>query len=229
MLPSTLPVFVLPTFNQKGTEADITDPKIVGSAAYRALYRGGRQNAQQRTPYWSTINTWYNILDTGAPAAFVFAPTTMVPKDFFPRADAIFHSLNVLQSYDRFDLWLFNEDEDILQVQIGVPRDVGLVYEFRGMYGYLITRGGILRLLPHMLPENSRIDLKISFAVRAYDIKVVHDRALTVLRGSEDVREDFTMPVYISNLISATLALALAAGMVYLVFKLRKRDQEAPI
>ena len=226
MLPSSLPVFVLPIFNQKGIESDITDPKIAGSAAFRSLFKGGRAAAQERTPYWATLNTWYNILDSGAPAAFVLSPTAMVPKDFFQKADSLFGSLNVLQSYDRFDVWLFNQDSDILQVQTGYPPNVGLVYAFQGMYAYLITRGGILKLLPHMLPVNSRIDAKISYAVKAYDIKVVHSRDLTVRRP--DTEEYFEMPSTashaISNVVLSLVFLGVAlAGVYYVYLNIQKR------
>ncbi len=220
MLPSKLPTFVLPSYSSKGAEADITDPKIVGSVAFRNLFKGGREAAKERTPYWATINTWYNILDNGAPAAFVFSPTAMVPKDFYQRADVLFGTFNVLQNYDRFDMWLFNQDSDILEVKTGYPPNVGLVYAFQGMYGYLITRGGILKLLPRMLPVNSRIDLKISYAVRAYDMKVVHSRDLTVRRG--DVEEYFDMDTAKTRLEQAKMILIFCIvllGGCYLIYK----------
>lgn len=145
----------------------------------------------------------------------MFAPTALVPRDFYQRADELFASLNVLQSYDRFDMWLFNQDDDILEVQTGFPRSVGLVYKFRGMYGYLITRGGILKLLPHMLPANSRVDAKISYAVRAYDIKVVHTRALTVRHPS--VEEFFTEAT--AHTVVGGAGLLLFVAMLYLAYR----------
>ncbi len=179
MLPSSLPTFFLPNF-AADTQAGGNDPKIVGSPAFKQLFKDGDRLMKERTPYTAQILTWYRILDSGAPAAFVLHPDASVPRDFYHRADSIAASSQLLSAgFDHWDLWLFNQDSDILEVAPASPLGVNVVYAFRGMYAYLITRGAILRLLPHMLPFNSPVDQKVSYATRAYDIKVVHSRSLT--------------------------------------------------
>jgi hypothetical protein len=192
MLPSSLPTFFLPSF-PKGVGMDATDPKIVGSPAFKHLFKDGDRLMKERTPYTAQILTWYRILDAGVPAAFVLDPNASIPKDFYQRANSVAASSQLLSSgFDHWDIWLFNQDSDILEVIPAPPLGINVVYKFKGMYAYLITRGAILRLLPRMLPFNSPVDQKVSYATRAYDIKVVHARSLTAMPPSSS--EGFALP-----------------------------------
>ncbi len=161
----------------------MSDPKVYASAAYRQLIKGGRKRSQARTRFMAQIDTWYKILDLGVPAAIVLDKDAEVPKNFLQLVDTTF--AQTLGNYETFDMWLFNQREDILKANYDNVSGVALVDAFQGMYGYLITRRGILRILPHILSDNAPLSAIISRANSAYEIDIVYTPRLTVRRPSE--------------------------------------------
>ncbi len=172
----------------------MSDPKIVGSVAYKTFIKGGKEQADSHSPYMAHIDTWYEILNKGAPAAFVFNKDTKVPSDFYQQADFLFANSGGLRDYESFDLWLFNERKDILKMEFSPVTQSALVLTFQGMYGYMITRRGILRLLPHLFPSGKKLSQVISSATGSYEIDIVYMPSLTV-KAPKHV-EEFTWDKY---------------------------------
>ncbi len=205
--PSTLPIVVInsdPSKNNafvnnlkshkviqldkvKGTDITIDDPKIVGSTAYSTIIKGALNiyeysSLDQIGDTLTHLKAWYAILENGAPAAFVMSNEVNLDADFFQKVDAAYKAYPLMDAYSQWDLWLLNYS-GITDAQPApvFGKEMILVDGFRGTYGYIITRGAILKLMPHILPTHMQLDAFLSNAVAQYAINIVYIKGVNVL------------------------------------------------
>ncbi len=184
----------------KGTDIDIDDPKIVGSNAYNTIIKGAKSlydyaSLDEVGDTLTHLKAWYAILDSGAPAAWVFSNDINIPSGFFDKVDVAYKMYPLMDAYSQWDLWLFNYSGLIDTMPAPVfGKDMLLVEEFRGMYAYMITRGAILRMLPHVLPTESKVDFFVNMSILRSGINVIFVNGITVEPATGMLLERFALP-----------------------------------
>lgn len=171
----------------KGTDITIDDPKIVGSNAYATITKGAvniyeYSSLDQIGDTLTHLKAWYAILENGAPAAFVMSNEVNLDNDFFNKVDSAYRAYPLMDAYSQWDMWLLNYSGITEATPAPVfGKEMFLVDNFRGTYGYVITRGAILKLMPHILPTHMQLDSFISNAISQYAINVVYIKGVNVL------------------------------------------------
>lgn len=215
----------------KGTDIDIDDPKIVGSNAYNTIVKGAKSlyeyaSLDEIGDTLTHLKAWYAILDSGAPAAWVFSNDVNIPKGFFDKVDVAYKMYPLMDAYSQWDLWLFNYSglTDSMPAPV-FGKDMLLVQEFRGMYAYMITRGAILRMLPHVLPTESKVDFFVNMSILRNGINVVYINGITVEPTSGIPIEDFAFSPASSssrsNMMRIGLYLLIISLIIFTVLMLR--------
>ena len=185
-LKSQLPMKTIDLDRVQGNSIEINDPKIVGSVAYDTIIKGAKNlyeygSLEQVADTLTHLKAWYAILDSGAPAAWVFSDKIAIPSGFFDKVDVAYKMYPLMDAYSQWDLWLFNYDGILESTPAPVfGKEMILVEGFRGMYAYMITRGAILKLLPHILPTQTNIDHFISTTIGQYAINVIAVKGIQV-------------------------------------------------
>ena len=230
-LKRSLPMKTINLDKVDSNKIEINDPKIVGSIAYNTIIKGAKDlyeygSTEQIADTLTHLKAWYAILDTGAPAAWVFSDTVSIPSGFFDKADVAYKMYPLMDAYSQWDIWLFNYDGILESTPAPVfGNDMILVEQFRGMYAYMITRGAILKLLPHILPTQTNIDHFISTSIAQYAINVIMISNLHVeplkLESFAYRSSDYKKKYKQFRIISIVLLL-ITASIIYVTFK--KKD-----
>jgi glycosyl transferase family 25 len=136
----------------------------------------------------SHIAVWQWMVDNNQEVCVIFEDDAVVPDNFIKKANECIKQSTILSDPKKWDMWLLGGKWDTL-TQIPGETKSFRIGQFVLFHAYVMTLHGAKRLLKHVYPIHSHIDLWVSIFAYVHDFRIVGCQDL-ILQQNQKVKTD---------------------------------------
>jgi GR25 family glycosyltransferase involved in LPS biosynthesis len=145
--------------------------------------------------YLSHTGLWQKFLESSAQVAFILEDDIKLPSGIAHTIQSFFNASPILADPTQWDFCVLSPYPSPIYTKIKEPfhgSDTLFRYErFISLAGYMITRRGVERVLPHLFPIESHIDAFLSVASSLNIIDLVGPKKLimNIIKTKSDIQD----------------------------------------
>jgi GR25 family glycosyltransferase involved in LPS biosynthesis len=189
-----------------GSNIDIrNDPRISFLTKRNILLNTRRAHEQLSTAggvgcYLSHIGLWQKFLrESSAPVALIFEDDIKLPAGIAHTLQSFFDESPILADPSQWDFCILSPSKSysVMSEPFHGSPSLFRLERFFCLAGYLITRRGVERVLPHLLPIESHIDgfLSVASSLRTIDLVSPKERIITYNITKSDIDSTTKFPI----------------------------------
>jgi len=183
-----------------GKLIDITEDSRISFLTKRNILLNTRRAHEELSTaggvgcYLSHVSLWQKFLkESSAPAALIFEDDIQLPAGVSRTLQSFFNASPVLSDPSQWDLCILSQHPSPIYTKIaGSFHGSTTVFQFErfvSLAGYMITRRGVERVLPHLFPIESHIDgfLSAASSIRMLDVVGPKEQILDINETKSDI------------------------------------------